>query len=54
MSERKKQTSFFTDVTYTERIRLLKADPEAYFRQYPRPEFGFVAARREAAQEEKK
>ncbi len=33
--------SVITDVLYKERLAFLRADPEAYFRQYPRPRFGF-------------
>lgn len=30
-----------TDALYSDRIRLLRTDPERYFREYPKPEFGF-------------
>lgn len=30
-----------TDALYTDRIRLLRTDPDRYFREYPKLEFGF-------------
>lgn len=29
------------DIQFTEKLRLLHADPEQYFRENPRPRFGF-------------
>lgn len=36
-----KSKSITTDVLCKERLAFLRDDPEAYFRQYPRPRFGF-------------
>ncbi|AKK04848.1 hypothetical protein CMUST_02520 [Corynebacterium mustelae] len=33
--------SVTTDVLYKERLAFLHDDPEAYFRRYPWPRFGF-------------
>lgn len=30
------------DALFTQRIRLLDQNPELYFREYPRPKFGFT------------
>lgn len=35
-----------TDALYSDRIRLLRTDPEQYFRNYPKPEFGFRQTRK--------
>ncbi|MDN6259392.1 MULTISPECIES: hypothetical protein [unclassified Corynebacterium] len=37
MTDRKKPGN----ALYIERIRLLRSDPDRYFREYPKPEFGF-------------
>lgn len=42
MISKRRTNSSSTDVRYTERVRLLKANPEQYYREYPRPRFGFV------------
>lgn len=42
MNRKEIQSTTF-DATYAERIKLLEASPEAYFRKYPRPTFGFQA-----------
>ena len=39
--ESRKKTSF--DVTYEEKIRMLRRSPAQYFAENPRPQFGFPA-----------
>lgn len=41
---RQKNTTF--DATYEERIKLLQANPDQYFAEYPRPRFGFSMDKR--------
>lgn len=35
------RTGRTVDVLNTDRVRLLKEDPEAYYARYPLPKFGF-------------
>lgn len=42
MDDRKKHATVSTDALLAERIRLLTTNPEQYYRENPRPRFGFV------------
>lgn len=46
-------TSKVIDATYAERLRLFEASPELYFRQYPKPRFGFQPASKRSAKHRK-
>lgn len=39
------------DATYSERLRLLQSDREQYFRENPRPKFGFCSSNDEGQQD---
>lgn len=49
---RKKNTTF--DATYEERIKLLQANPDLYFAEYPRPHFGFSVEKKSSGESRKK
>lgn len=39
--EWRKDAEASDDALYTRRIKLLREDPDEYFRQHPKPQFGF-------------
>lgn len=42
MNGKQKHATVSTDALFAEKIRLLTANPEQYYRENPRPRFGFV------------
>ncbi|BAU97091.1 hypothetical protein N24_2829 [Corynebacterium suranareeae] len=42
MSSRRKTT----DALYSDRVKLLRDNPEQYFKNFPKPEFGFLQTRK--------